>query len=63
MDKIDEKVINRVSELARKEVAFNECIKAMKLFCERVDKGEVRSVKTYNSFKNILNKFEMEFRK
>lgn len=27
---------------------------AMQLFCDRVDKGEVRSTKTYNQFKELL---------
>jgi len=27
----------------------------MQLFCDRVDAGEVRSTKTYNQFKAILN--------
>jgi hypothetical protein len=25
-------------------------------FCERVEKGEIRSVKTYNKFKELINK-------
>ena len=36
-----------------------EMYKAMKEFCDRVDKGEVRSVKTYAKFKEILSKVEL----
>lgn len=32
------------------------CRTAMKKFCDRVELGEVRSVKTYNQFKELLEK-------
>jgi hypothetical protein len=36
-------------------VKIDEMADAMREFCERVEKGEVRSVKTYNKFKAILS--------
>jgi len=33
-----------------------EMYKAMQEFCDRVDRGEVRSVKTYAKFKDILTR-------
>lgn len=35
---------------------LQECKKAMQEFVDRVEKGEVRSTKTYNQFKKILGK-------
>lgn len=34
----------------------NEMLEAIQEFVNRVDKGEVRSIKTYNKFKNIITK-------
>lgn len=31
-----------------------ELLEAMQEFCDRVDKGEVRSTKTYNKFKQLI---------
>jgi len=36
--------------------AAPEMFEAMKIFVERCEKGEVRSTKTYNSFKEIIKK-------
>lgn len=33
-----------------------ELLQALQWFCERVDKGEVRSTKTYNKFKQLIEK-------
>ena len=56
--KLDEAVINRVGELARKELILNNCIDAMKWFCGRVDNGEVRSTRSYNRFKELISEYE-----
>jgi hypothetical protein len=40
--------------------AAPEMYEAMNEFCERVEKGEVRSTKTYNKFKEILKKINDE---
>lgn len=54
---------SEVSEEVRKEIAFANAqlfctapkmLEAMQLFCDRVDKGEVRSIKTYNQFKELI---------
>lgn len=36
--------------------AAPEMLEAMQEFIDRVDKGEVRSTRTYNKFKEIINK-------
>ena len=59
--RVDEALINRISVLARKEIALNECVDAMFWFCERVENGEIRSTKTYNRYKELLSKFEKDF--
>ena len=41
---------------ARLIVCAPEMLSAMIEFCERVEKGEVRSTKTYNKFKEIITK-------
>lgn len=33
---------------------YGKCRAAMQEFCDRVDRGEVRSVKTYAKFKELL---------
>lgn len=40
---------------ARLICAAPEMFEAMQWFCERVEKGEVRSIRTYHRFKSILN--------
>jgi len=42
----------------REERVYGELITAMKWFCDRVDKGEVRSVKTYARFKDLIQKYD-----
>lgn len=42
---------NEVLELTKEVERLRN---AMQLFCDRVDKGEVRSTKTYNQFKELL---------
>ncbi|MHA1136530.1 MAG: hypothetical protein ACTSSE_08590 [Candidatus Thorarchaeota archaeon] len=56
MDEAGDMLINRIHELVKKESLLNECLDAMQTFCDRVDKGEVRSVKTYGQFKEILDR-------
>jgi hypothetical protein len=53
--------IEQADEIEILEFDFEPCFKimrdmesAMKTFIDRVDKGEVRSTKTYNQFKTIL---------
>ena len=36
-------------------IKMDEMYKAMREFCDRVERGEVRSTKTYNQFIDILN--------
>jgi hypothetical protein len=50
--------INEFKENGRLIAAAPEMYDAMKLFCDRVDRGEVRSTKTYNQFKEILNRID-----
>jgi len=38
--------------------AAPELLEAMKWFCQRVDNGEVRSLRTYARFKELINKAE-----
>lgn len=40
--------------------AAPELLEALEWFCERVDKGEVRSVKTYSKFKQLIKKAKGE---
>jgi hypothetical protein len=43
-------------DITGNEEKIEELLNEVVIFCERVDKGEVRSVKTYGKFKNILEK-------
>ena len=42
--------------MMEKEDLYNEMLEALKWFCDRVEKGEVRSKKTYKRFKELINK-------
>jgi hypothetical protein len=44
--------------IVKHELRIRELIDAMNWFCERVEKGEVRSTKTYNRFKELISKQE-----
>lgn len=54
--------MNYAQELANAKLiaVAPEMYQAMQEFCDRVEKGEVRSTKTYNKFKEILNKITDE---
>jgi len=41
-------------KIGRQEARIAELEAAMQVFCDRVDKGEARSVKTYAAFKALL---------
>jgi hypothetical protein len=45
---------NYAEELVKRFNAYPQLIAAMQWFCERVDKGEVKSVRTYALFKELL---------
>lgn len=42
--------------LKQAKTRTEELENALELFCQRVDAGEVRSIKTYAMFKELLNK-------
>lgn len=42
------------------EAEKSELLESIKWFCKRVDSGEVRSVKTYAKFKELINKYSEE---
>lgn len=48
---------NNYQKLKAEKAELLECLR---WFCNRVDKGEVRSTKTYNKFKQLLSKFSLE---
>jgi hypothetical protein len=53
------KVVKEMGEtIIKHELKIKELIESMKWFCERVEKGEVRSTRTYNRFKELISKQE-----
>jgi len=50
------KAINK--KLIKSKQKINSYLKALKWFCDRVDKGEVRSKKTYTKFKELIKNAE-----
>lgn len=55
MDTLREMNNSYSEELSNKNVEIERLKAAMQEFVDRVDKGEVRSTKTYNKFKALLN--------
>ena len=47
--------IEKIKELEDENTELKE---ALKWFCNRVDAGEVRSKRTYERFKELLNKYD-----
>ena len=47
------------SEYDRLEKHLKQCMTAMQTFVDRVDRGEAKSVKTYNQFKEILSNIDI----
>ena len=43
-------------DLSGNEEKIEELLHGVVVFCERVDRGEVRSVRTYGKFKSLLEK-------
>jgi predicted RNase H-like nuclease (RuvC/YqgF family) len=60
ISKIAHEVNRMYSEVEDIKSINEELIKALEWFCERVDKGEVRSVRTYARFKTLLFKSKTE---
>ncbi len=55
-----DEMMKELKTYKRKAVQLKVCLKTMRWFCDRVDAGEVRSVKTYNRFKELVLLFDSD---